>query len=88
MNCFQYFEDIHNHFTLGNYYAHEFGLTDELEKVNSPLAKNIDYKSFGQDILLESGGIFTDSVYITSTGETFTSFFDFDTDLIPEEYKV
>lgn len=57
MDCFIIYSEVETDYDLGYYYAHELGMLEELK--GSTLANYIDYESYGRDVRLEEGGVYT-----------------------------
>lgn len=56
-DCFLMYTEVENDYDLGYYYVHELGLLDDIKE--STLSRYIDYESFGRDVRLEEGGVYT-----------------------------
>ena len=68
---------------LGRYYASELGTLE----VPEHLEPYIDYESYGRDVRLDEGGVFTGGGYVVENGGNFTEYYS-DRDDIPEEYRI
>lgn len=62
-DCFLLYSGIENDYDLGYYLIHEMGLYGELQDRMGLLANYIDYESYGRDVRLEEGGIYTGNGY-------------------------
>lgn len=56
-DCFLIYAEVENDYDLGSYYIHELGMIQEIK--NSVLSNYIDYESYGRDVRLEEGGVYT-----------------------------
>lgn len=81
-DCFILYEGIDNDYELGEYLANETGLFSEVE--DSILTRYFDYESYGRDVQLEEGGMYTQHGYIALID---TPCID-PLDEIPEEYRL
>lgn len=86
MDCFNFLPKVGSDYDLGYYYIEESGAFDTSTMGN--LANYIDYESYGRDVRLDEGGMFTDWGYIVSNGSKFVELYDGTPEDIPEEYKV
>lgn len=74
--------DVDDDDDLGRYYADMCYLDTS---AMGPLADYIDYDSYGRDIRLEEGGVYTDAGYIVCIDDTATTL---TWDDLPDEYRL
>ena len=83
LDCYDIYYDIGDHDDLGRYYLEEYGIMD----VPDHMAGYIDYESYGRDVAINDGGVFTKQGYITENGERFIEYYG-GRDEIPREYMI
>lgn len=88
LDSFYYMSDVSNDYDLGYAWVHNMGIYDKELKEMGRLADYIDFESYGRDIRIEEGGVFTDAGGYISMSDTFTEYFDSCEDEVPEEYRL
>lgn len=86
LDNYDFIPDIDDEAALGYYYVHEVEVYSEEEL--GPLAKYIDYESYGRDIAIHENGRFTNDGYIRSNGSSFYRSFDGSLDNIPDDCRI
>ncbi len=84
LDCYEIYSGIRDDDDLGRFYIEELSAME----VPEYLQNYIDYETYGRDVRLEEGGIFTDQGYVRDTGDSFHEYYDGDRESIPEEYRV
>lgn len=86
---FYYMPEVENESNLGYAWVYSMGIYDRELNAMGRLSEYINFESYGRDIALEEGGLFTDAGgYISMNNDTFTEYFDFCKDSVPEEYRL
>jgi hypothetical protein len=82
LDCYELHPDITSQEELGHYHAEMY----ETISIPEHLANYIDYESYGRDIEINEGGVFTDNGYIVENGDTFTEHYK--GWHIPDDYRI
>ena len=82
LDCYDLDPDIMDNDDLGLHHV------EQMVTISIPehLEHYIDYESYGRDIAINEGGVFTGNGYITNNGDTFTEHYK--GRHIPDEYRV
>lgn len=86
LDGFDIYAEISDEYDLGVYYAREM-YEEELGKIGD-LQHYIDYASFGSDIQINEGGMFTDAGYVIRNGESWNREYDGSLESIPDLYRI
>jgi len=82
LDCYEYEPDITNNEELAYYYI------GQIETLSIPehLENYIDFESYGSDISINEGGVFTNNGYVYQNREDFTEYYK--GRHIPDEYRI
>lgn len=88
-DLYYFMSDVENESDLGYAWVYSMGIYDRELSAMGRLSEYIDFESYGRDVALEEGGLFTDAGgYISMNNDTFTRYFDSCKDDVPEEYRL
>lgn len=89
LDNFYFMPDVEDDSDLGYAWVYNMGIYDNELKMMGTLADYIDFEAYGRDIRLENSGVFTEAGgYVSEDSNTFTEYFDYCKDGVPEEYRL
>jgi hypothetical protein len=82
LDCYEILPDVMDNDDLGMYYVEQY----ETLTIPEQLEGYIDFESYGRDLSINEGGVFTDNGYIRENGDTFTEYYK--GRHIPDDYRI